>query len=416
MDDKGKIVGHADIDEGLALEIWTKGRMPRLVLANKVKNTKKMIHLAWVEKRDRKLSINGPKRGETLNYTVEGFGPAIQKILIQYVIATKFQVKLLKFFVDLEKVVHTPELITDKKDLALLSEDKRCALWLADCTGPDKKEGVFQPFFPYNEAEAAALNGERLRIVNGGSRGPDALAKAGVMETLKKANPRRWLDPIRVGAAAMLLGFSFCEADGSEFSDKVCWEEKKPGPAPSAMNRPTSGMKQPVRLSAFSLHDSKIKGFGHKLTAYIRHFDAVDQIETRTEFDSDKALEAEGYSKSRRFDFQPGSIGDVAYRVTWYENEETGRMALGCVPKSVTSRHKDELIYTLPKALYDASVKMDTMSENMDDFFTMTQLVWAKQFKLWYDSVAFYVRPFSGLSDSKKPAAPGQAAPAKPGA
>ena len=402
MDDKGKIVGHADIDEGLALEIWTKGRMPRLVLANKVKNTKKMIHLAWVEKRDRKLSINGPKRGETLNYTVEGFGPAIQKILIQYVIATKFQVKLLKFFVDLEKVVHTPELITDKKDLALLSEDKRCALWLADCTGPDKKEGVFQPFFPYNEAEAAALNGERLRIVNGGSRGPDALAKAGVMETLKKANPRRWLDPIRVGAAAMLLGFSFCEADGSEFSDKVCWEEKKPTP-PAAMS--SSGMKQPVRLGAFSLHDSKIKGLGHKITAYIRHFDAAEQIEERTEFDSEKALEAAGYSKTRRFDFQPGTIGDVPYRVTWFENEETGRMALGCIPQAATARHKDELVYTLPKALYDEAVKMDTMSENLDDFFTMTQLVWARQFKTWYDNVAFYVRPFSGLSDSKSAAA-----------
>ena len=401
MDEKGKIVGNADIDAGLALQIWTKGRMPRLVLSNKVKNTKKMIHLAWVEKRDRKLSINGPKRGETLNYTVEGFGPAIQRILIQYVVAVKFQVKLLKFSLELEKVIHTPELITDKKDLALLSEDKRSALWIANCTGADKKEGFFQPFFPYNEAEAEALTEERLKI-SGAGRGPDVLMKNGVMEVLKKANPKRWNDPIRVGAAAMLLGFSFCDADGSEFAEKVCWEEKKPTP-PAAMS--SSGMKQPVRLGAFSLHDSKIKGLGHKITAYIRHFDAAEQIEERTEFDSEKALEAAGYSKTRRFDFQPGTIGDVPYRVTWFENEETGRMALGCIPQAATARHKDELVYTLPKALYDEAVKMDTMSENLDDFFTMTQLVWARQFKTWYDNVAFYVRPFSGLSDSKSAAA-----------
>ena len=397
MEDKGKIVGNADIDAGLALQIWTKGRMPRLVLSNKVKSTKKMIHLAWVEKRDRKLSINGAKRGETLNYSVADFGPAIQRILVEYVVRTNFRLKMLKFSLDLEKVIHSPELITDKKDLAMLSEDKRSALWIANCTGADKKEGFFQPFFPYNEAEAEALAEDKLKI-SGAGRSSDVLIKNGVIDILKKANPKRWHDPIRVGAVAMLLGFSFCDADGSEFAEKVCWEDKKPtAPTPTA----STGMKQPTRLAAFSLHDSKIHGFGHKLTAYIRHFDAAGQIEERTEFDSDKAMEAAGFSRSRRFDFQPGTIGDVPYRVTWFENEATGQIALGCIPQAATARHKDELVYTFPKALYEAAVKLDTLSENTDDFFTMTQLVWARQFKTWYDNVSFYVRSFSGLSDSK---------------
>ena len=67
MDDSGRIVGNVDVDENLALQVWTKDHAPRLVILNKGKNTRKLIHFSWVEKKDRKLSIKGAKRGETIS-------------------------------------------------------------------------------------------------------------------------------------------------------------------------------------------------------------------------------------------------------------------------------------------------------------------------------------------------------------
>ena len=45
MDDKGEIVSSCDVDENIALQIWTKGFSPRLVVLNKNKNSRKLIHL-----------------------------------------------------------------------------------------------------------------------------------------------------------------------------------------------------------------------------------------------------------------------------------------------------------------------------------------------------------------------------------
>ena len=395
MDEKGKIVGSFDVDNNLALQVWTKDRTPRLVIFNKTKNTRKLIHFSWVEKRDRKLSINGAKRGETIAYSVEDFTPAIRRILTEYAVRTNFRLKLLKFAVDFEKVVHSPELVTDKREFALLSEDKRSSLWLADCTGPDKKVGTFRPFFPFSADEGEALSEERLNIVGGG-RGAEALLKTGTVDILKKANPARWHNPVRLMAAAMLLGFSFCEEDGSEFSDSL-WEEKKPAPAPTHHPIAAAPMKQPVRVSAFSLHTPRLIGLGHKLVAFIRHFNVAGDVEVGESMDSAKELEERGYARSRRFDFQAKTIGDVPYRVTLYESEEERRIALGCEPQSATMRHKGELIYTFPTAIYQEALKDDTMGGTEDDFYTMTQLIWARQFKEWYENVAPYIKNIAGL-------------------
>ncbi|MCR5346875.1 MAG: hypothetical protein K6E38_03785 [Fretibacterium sp.] len=396
MDDKGQIVGSADVDENLALQVWTKDHAPRLVIFNKVKNTKKLIHFSWVEKRDRKLNIKGAKRGETISYSVEDFGPALRRIFIKYARSEngKFLQKLREFVVDFDKVVHSPELISNKKELAMLSEDKRSSLWVADCTGEDKTVGVFRPFFPFNEQEAEAVTEERLSFGPDG-RSADALLKTGAVSLLKKANPTRWHNPVRLMAAAMLLGFSFCEEDGSEFGNSL-WEMKREDETPS-QNVGGPKMKHPVRLATFSLHAPGLMQLGHKLVAYIRHFDTAGETESWESMDSTKELEELGYARTRRFDFQEKTIGDVPYRVTLYENKEKERMALSCEPRAATARHKGDLVYTFPMASYKRALKEDTMSATEDDFYTMTQLIWARQFRIWYDNVAPYIGRIIGL-------------------
>lgn len=396
MDDSGRIVGNVDVDENLALQVWTKDHAPRLVILNKGKNTRKLIHFSWVEKKDRKLSIKGAKRGETISYSVEDFGPALRQVFLEYAQADRqrFLQKLKQFVVDFDKVVHSPELITNKKDLAMLSEDKRSSLWLAECLGEDKRLGVFQPFFPYDSREAEALTEERLTIGPAG-RGAEALLNSGVITLLKKANPLRWHNPVRLMAAAMLMGFSFCEEDGSEFSDSL-WEEKKPE-ATEPVRVSVSPMKPPVRLATFSLHAPGLMQLGHRLVAYIRHFSAVDEIESGEAMDGVKEMEGRGYTRTRRFDFQEKTIGDVPYRVTFYENAEEERMGVSCEPRAATARHKGELIYTFPTAAYKKALKDDTRGNAEDDFYTMTQFIWARQFKNWYDNVAPYIGKIIGL-------------------
>ena len=390
MEDKGKIISTCDIDENLALQIWTRGKTPRLSIMNKAKNSRKLIQIAWVEKRDRTLTINGRRRGENVTYTVRDFEPAVQKILTEYAARTNFKLKYLKLVIDLEKAINRPELITRESDFALMTEEKRSALWIADSTGDDKGMGIFLPFFPMNDAETQAAPDDKLEFNDIKMRGFDGLAKTGVPAELKKVNPERWHNVIRVTAAAMLLGFSYCGADGTATAESIWSEGEKK--APTQLGQTT--MKTPVKK--LTIHDAGLMRLGHKLTAFIRHFYYIDEVKTDYVDDSAKFLQDAGYDRSRRVDFNTGTLGDVPYRVTFYENHDTGMTAFGCNPRMQTARHRGDMLIVIPTETYKQALKNDTMG-NTDDFYTITRLLWAKQFKAWYENIKPYVQGFAGL-------------------
>ncbi len=402
MDDKGQIISSFDIDENLALQIWTKGKTPRLVIFNKNKNSKKLIHLSWVEKRDRKLSINGKTRGQTISYTVQDFETAIQKILMEYVLRTNFKPKFFRLVLDLEKAVFNPEIITSSKDMTLMTEDKRSSLWISDCTGEDKRFGMFRPFFPVSETEKNAIQEDKLKIIGNNSRSIDTLQKSGVIEALKKANPERWHNPIRVTAAAMMLVFSYCNEDGSKFSESL-WDDGSNKNQPQQFQQFGTQMIQkastlPKKNKAFSIHDANLVKIGHKLVAYMRHFYEADKIDLTCVLDSDKELQDAAYVRSRRVDFHTGSIGDVPYKVTFYENEAENMIGLGCIPQLPTAKHSGHLLMKIPTDIYKQALQLDTMGGPDDDYYTITRLLWTRQFKEWYDNVMPYVKNFAGLS------------------
>ena len=390
MEDKGKIISSCDIDDNLALQVWSRGKTPRLSIMNKAKNSRKLIQIAWVEKRDRTLTINGRRRGETVTYSVKDFETAIQKILNEYVARTNFKLKYFKLVVDLERAINRPELVTRESDFSLMPEDKRSSLWVADATGDDKAMGIFLPFFPMNEAEAQVAPDDKLEFNDIKMRGAEGLAKTGVPAELKKANPERWHNVIRVTAAAMLLGFSYCGAEGTATAESIWSEGEK--------QAPTQLGQMPTKTPAkkISLHDSRLLRLGYKLTAFIRHFYYIDDVKIDYVDDSAKFLQDEGYDRSRRIDFNTGTLGDVPYRVTFFENAATGMTAFGCNPRMQTARHRGDMLIIIPTETYKQALKNDTMG-NPDDFYTITRLLWAKQFKAWYENIKPYVQGFAGL-------------------
>ncbi len=392
MEEQGKIVSTCDIDTNLALQIWTRGKTPRLSILNKGKNSRKLIHIAWVEKRSRTLSISGKKSGEVFNYNVSDFEPAISKILTEYFARTNFRLKYFKLVIDLEKALHHPELVTHKSDFAMMTEEKRSSLWIADCSGEDRTSGVFRPFFPLSADEAGAFTEDILNFSGVHERTTDGLFRTGAVDILKKINPERWHNTVRVTAAAMLLGFSYCGSDGSKTADYL-WTA---GEKPKNLNPNVTVLKTPVKR--LSIHDPELLRLGHKLTAFIRHCYRLDDVKVSYVSDAEKELQGAGFSRTRRIDFNTGTLGDVPYRVTFYVSEADGMTAFGCNPRMQTARHTGDMLIMMPSDTFSEAMKDDTIGgSSTNEFYTVTRLLWAKQFKSWYENLKPYVRNFAGL-------------------
>ena len=350
MDDKGEILSSCDVDENISLQIWTKGLSPRLVVFNKNQNSRKLIRFNWLENLDHKLSVKGKKRGESAEYSLTDLLPHLQRIIFEYAVYTSFKPRLWKFVAALEKALHTPAIVSEQGEFALLPEEKRSCLWIADITGGKKGEGNFRPFFPLSENEKSALPESGLPIVEN-KRGAEDLLKTAVIRKLAVQSPLRWHKPVRVIGAAILLSFSFCDEDGSDFADQF-WSDE---------------------VQSIKINDAQLCGLGRKFVSYVRHFDALKEIEMRTSPDSDKELMDANYARKRRIEFQERSIGDVAYSVTFFEREDGG-MAFGCKPKAASARHKGELIYSMPASVYAKALDDDSLGGAADDYFTITQL------------------------------------------
>ena len=392
MDDKGEIISSLAVDENLELQIWTKGLSPRLVVFNKNQNKRKMTRLSWLENLDRKLSIKGKTRGSVIDYTIADLMPALQRILAEYAVYTSFKPYLWRFSVTLEKVLHAPAIVFDKNEFQLMSEEKRSRLWIADTTEGSKGEGFFRPFFPLNESEKLCLPAEGIPFCESQCNTED-LFKTGTVRKLNGANLPRWYRPIRTMAAAMLLGFSFCEEDGVEFSDEI-WR--------------VGNFDKPL---SFKFGDPRMKGLGRKFVGYVRHMDLMNGITVWASLDSDKDLLNDGYARKRRVDFPVGILGSVDTTVTFFERED-GMMALGCKPKIRTSsagggglyyasppqksHEKQELVYTFSKTLYEEALKRDSFGGATDDYFTVGQLSSAKIFEAWSNNISPYIAYFAG--------------------
>ncbi|MDR3230545.1 MAG: hypothetical protein LBT65_03825 [Synergistaceae bacterium] len=379
---------------------------------NKNQNKRKLMPLKWLEDPCRRLSLKAGKRGATVDYLLSDLLPHLQRILSEYAVYTPFRPTLWRFSLILERVLHTPAVVLDRGEFSMLSEEKRSRIWIADMTGETRGEGFFRPFFPLTERErrvfSAPAEGPSNLPPDSASEptvagipfadkryGVEDLLRTGVVRSLNGASLPRWYRPVRIMAAAMLLGFSFCEEDGSEFSDEI-WRAAQ-------LDNPLD----------FRISDPRVKGLGRKFVGYVRHIGVLDKMTVRASLDSDRDLLADDYARKRRVNFPAGLLGNADTTVTFFDRDD-GMMALGCRPKIQTSRggggglfyasppqksqEKQELIYEFPRAIYEEALKNDAFGGAADDYFTVAQLTSAKIFEAWCANLTPYIAYFSGIT------------------
>jgi hypothetical protein len=289
--------------------------------------------------------------------------------------------------------LHAPAIVFDKNEFSFLPEEKRARLWISDLTGEERGSGFFRPFFPLNEREKATIPEEGLLFLE--SRcGIEDLVKTGAIRKLNGANIARWNRPVRIMAAAILLGFSYCGEDGSEFTDEV-WRAGQ-------LEKPLS----------FKVGDTRLGGLGRKFVGYVRHMEKLNDITVWASLDGDKDLLDNGFVRKRRVDFPAGLLGSVDTSVTFFDRKD-GMMALGYKPKQKysqggggglyyasppqKSQEKQELVYTLPTSLYEQALLDDSCGGAADDYFTVGQLTSAKMFEAWCESIVPYIAYFARM-------------------
>jgi hypothetical protein len=375
MDEKGMIVCSTDIDEGLALQIWTRGAVPRLGFVNRTRNTRKLMPFKWLEGEERTISMKGTG-GETFTYPVETLEEPVRRMLYQFAQDPVFKGLLWHTVIFMSDLLHTPRAVFDRAEFSLLPEEKRCRLWLLDLTGGEEN-GYFRPFFPKTPPEDV-FGGLPGVLANDGKTVVE-LKKSGVTRKLASACPQRWYDTPRIAAAAALLGFTLFHEDGADISSFL-WKTVENGiPSKGALaNKPDN----PVCAR-----------FTRKMAGYVRHWHLLDRIVYETDLDSVETLKKRGFVRKQRLRLNAGDIGTVEYSVTLCFEEE-GRMGIGCRPLQMTNRHKGEMIFTLPKEVYENALENDSFGGARDDYYSLSSLLSAKLFGMWKDRISRFSSVF----------------------
>lgn len=368
MDEKGMIICSADIDEGLTLQIWTKGAVPRLVVLNRAKNTRKLMPFSWLEREDRTISLKGAK-GKTNSYTVASLEEPVRRMLYQYAQDPMFKGLLWHSVIFMSDLMHTPRAVFDRAEFAMLHEDKRCRLWILDLTDGEES-GYFRPFFPRTAPEE--IFGDEPGVHAHGGKNVADLKKTGITRKLASVLPSRWYDTPRISAAATLLGFSLFFEEGNVLSSFL-WNALQNGvPSKEAL--------------ATKPEDPFCNIFARKMAGYVRHWHLLDKIHYALDPDSVGTLKTKGFSRRQRLTLNVGDIGPVEYTVTLYYNEE-GQMAVGCQPVQLTDRHKGDMIFTLPADVYETLLDNDSFGGSRDDYFSLASILSAKLFHMWRERV-----------------------------
>ena len=381
MSDRENIISIRSVDEKLSLGIWAKEGAPRLLIENNSKKTgtkRKFIHLSWMEKKDRKLTMSGQKRNETHNYEIQQLEPIVKQLLEEYSVYSKFKMFYWKAITLLTHMVEAPVNVIDPAEMALMAEKKRCYLWVCDMT-KSRNEGFYRPFFPMEEDEKNVLPSPKGVPFSDEQKGAEYFSRTGVLRKLMGINPARWYRPLQIAAAAMLLNFSYCGENGSEATELI-WHDKA---------------DDPIVLKP---DDPKMVQLGDRLTLYIRHFNAVKDIKYEEDvYDSVDELQKRGYVRKKRFNLHVGAIGDVEYTTTVFEKNDEP-VAFTCVPQSATARHDKDIVYHVPNSIFQKAKQDSTLDkENLDELYALASLIKAKQCNDWLERIAFFVSAFTGV-------------------
>ena len=376
MDAKGKIVCSEIIDDTLELQIWTKGKTPRLVIVNRAKKTRKLTPLGWLEGAERKLAMRGAG-GKTARYPMEDLEEPVMRMLQIFAQDPLFKGLLWHSSLFLSDMLNSPRSVFERSELALLPEEKRSRLWLADVTDGEEA-GRFRPFFPLSREEAEVF-GEEISVPITAGKGIADLKSTGITRKLASVSPARWYHTTRTAAAAILLGFTLFHEESDDLS-AFFWSGAE------------EGLPSKDHFSG-SFDDPSLPRFIRSMAGYVRHWAALDRIEAETVLDAYEELSARGFGRKRRLEIPAGPLGNTDYTVTVYL-DESGSMAVGCAPRQVTDRHRGEIVFFMPEEVYEKALRDDSFGGTEDDYFTLSTLLQAKLYEKWQERIDRFTEGF----------------------
>ncbi|MDD2206019.1 MAG: hypothetical protein WCQ97_02575 [Aminobacterium sp.] len=372
------ILQSIDVDDHLGLQLWSRGAVPRLVIYNKGKDSGKTVRFSWLEGENKSISLKR-KDGKIEKYSLAQLLPVIQELLSTEAAIVPFKMLVWKTALLFSDYLHEPKVLISREDRALLSEEKRQSLWLADM-----EEQIFSPSFPLAKEEAHLE--EKIEGIHiGDDRSVVALRAKGITRQLASCNPERWYRHLYFSAVALLLGFSLSEEVASELSDHL-WQR------PTTTDGDVWGsLRQPALIAKeMSL---PLLSFQQKIKAFTRHWEVVQNITREENYDSVDFLLKQGYKRKRRVDFPQKALGDVPYTVTICENVEDDLIAFCLKPLMATARHKEERMYKVSLSNFEKALGHDSAGSSQDEFFTIASLVKATDFSFWLKNVRQIVEP-----------------------
>ncbi|MBL3593440.1 MAG: hypothetical protein JMJ93_08010 [Synergistaceae bacterium] len=347
------ILNEVAVDDELKLQLLAGEKTPWIVLLNDKARKRRNVRLNWFETA-RPIHLGGGKE-----YDQAEVDKALAELMAAFFSSVSVQALFWQAFRFLQKGLHQTAVIVDRSDCSLLPESKRDYLWLA-YVPHQSPHGLVRHTFPLGETERPLVE----RFLSGDTPWPaleltaqearKSMAAFPFVRDLAQADPVRWLRPLMLAVAGVLLGFQ----DGSagldcDFSDSI-WQAYY-------------GMG---RLDPEKAHFFGLDVFLGEMRGLVRLWPYLGSVRYERAFDGLLHLQERGFSRRERFNALIDASGRRQFVVTRLTGDE-GALLLS--PLRPGPGEKDRILF-FPQALYNEISSLNKTIGILDNDFASLQL------------------------------------------
>lgn len=363
-------IAEEEIDDDLTLLMARAVGIPRLGIFNTYSEKKKYVPLSWIESGGKSLKIKVGR--QTKEYGMDIIGEGVFNLIEKASEALSLNSLAWRGVQLLGDLIHMPKTARSEADLALIADNKRDTLWFIYT--PKKGKWRAKPCFALTEDERkivdAALEDAKpwpaLMLENGEL--PVTMRNVSLTKELSHVNPQRWSEFLLPVSKAMLLGFSDWSPGGEHKLGESMWA-----------HLPTAAYRSEDTLTAIA---SAGRDFLTKITAYLRLWPILEQIQAELVPDATKLGESRGLKKRERFEMVSASQGDRRFKVTRYV-DEVETVAFGIVPETRLPGENDRMV-TMTNENWDSAVDACAMGGEKDPQYTCNSILGGIEVQDWY--------------------------------
>ncbi|QTX33398.1 hypothetical protein KAR29_05870 [Aminithiophilus ramosus] len=355
--ERAKVLAEVVLAEELTLRILAGEKTPWIVLLNGKSRKRRNVRLGWFES-SRPVVLGG--RGPSREFSVEEVDGALRSLLSQFFSSVAVQSLFWQAFRVMQSRLHRTRFVVEESDCRLLPDSKRETLWLAYIPHGAIHAKV-RHTFPLGEKERPLLE----RFLSGDSPWPaveltaqearGSMAAMPFVRELGLIDPERWLRPLMIALAGVLLGFR----DGSsgvecDLSDSL-WQAYY-----------ASG----GRMQAAKLNLPSEEAFLAEVRGLMRLRPYLDSLAYERAFDGQVHLQERGYSRRERFSALVDISGCREFVITRFVGE---RGALLFAPSRPAPGETDRILF-FPQEIFDAVGSLNAAIGILDNDFASLQI------------------------------------------